>query len=404
MGAFQRLFSSPDVWTDLAASGQELLYGFALAAAVGIAAGLAIGWYPRVGYFVDPFVSFLYAVPRVALGPLLVVWLGIGLSSKVALVFLISVFPVLVNTSSGIRSLDPNLVRVAQCFGAGDLKIFRTIALPGTVPFILGGLRLAVGQSLIGVFVAELLGAQFGIGAMVENAGEQFQTDTVFAGLLIFAAAGMALTCDRARARASLRRLARLAWRNTMTLAHPRLAALLLAATCQALSAPQGAAAAEGAKLTISYSEKTVDFLPLLIANDAGYFKARGLDVTARYLPAREGVPALLAGEAQIAAIGGSDAVSAEAGGAKLKLVLTLTPTYVFQFWARPEYASGQALKGQRVGITSATGSLYAGTVLALEALGLKPSDVAITPLGSVTNVNNSLLAGSVAAAPRIPP
>jgi ABC-type nitrate/sulfonate/bicarbonate transport system permease component len=194
VGAFQRLLASPDLWADFAASGQELLYGFALAAAVGIAAGLAIGWYPRVGYFADPLVSFLYAVPRVALGPLLVVWLGIGLSSKVALVFLISVFPVLVNTSSGIRSLDPNLVRVAQCFGASDLNIFRTIALPGTVPFILGGLRLAVGQSLIGVFVAELLGAQYGVGAMVENAGQQFQTDMVFAGLLIFAAAGMGLT------------------------------------------------------------------------------------------------------------------------------------------------------------------------------------------------------------------
>jgi len=194
VGAFQRLLSSPDAWADFAASGQELLYGFALATVVGIAAGLAIGWYPRVGYLVDPLVSFLYAVPRVALGPLLVVWLGIGLSSKVALVFLISVFPVLVNTSSGIRSLDPNLVRVAQCFGASDLKIFRTIALPGTVPFILGGLRLAVGQSLIGVFVAELLGAQYGVGALVEDAGQQFQTDTVFAGLLIFAAAGMLLT------------------------------------------------------------------------------------------------------------------------------------------------------------------------------------------------------------------
>ena len=192
--AFRRLFASPDVWADFAASGQELLYGFALAAVVGIAAGLAIGWYPRVGYFVDPFVSFLYAIPRVALGPLLVVWLGIGLSSKVALVFLISVFPVLVNTSSGVRSLDANLIRVARCFGASDLKIFRTIALPGTVPFILGGLRLAVGQSLIGVFVAELLGAQFGVGALIEDAGQQFQTDTVFAGLLIFAVAGMLLT------------------------------------------------------------------------------------------------------------------------------------------------------------------------------------------------------------------
>jgi ABC-type nitrate/sulfonate/bicarbonate transport system permease component len=192
--AFQSLFSSSDIWADFAASAEELLYGLALAAAVGIAAGLGIGWYPRLGYFFDPFISFLYAVPRVALGPLLVVWLGVGLSSKVALVFLISVFPVLVNTSSGVRSLDPHLVRVARCFGASDLKIFRTIALPGSVPFILGGLRLAVGQALIGVFVAELLGAQHGIGAMIENAGQQFQTDIVFAGLLIFAVAGMLLT------------------------------------------------------------------------------------------------------------------------------------------------------------------------------------------------------------------
>ncbi len=192
--AFRTLFSSSEIWADFAASGEVLLYGLALAASVGIAAGLAIGWYPRLGYFFDPFISFLYAVPRVALGPLLVVWLGIGLSSKVALVFLISVFPVLVNTSSGVRSLDPHLVRVARCFGASDLKIFRTIALPGSVPFILGGLRLAVGQSLIGVFVAELLGAQHGVGAMIENAGQQFQTDIVFAGLLIFAATGMLLT------------------------------------------------------------------------------------------------------------------------------------------------------------------------------------------------------------------
>jgi ABC-type nitrate/sulfonate/bicarbonate transport system permease component len=194
VAAFGNVFASSDIWADFAASGLELGYGFALAAIIGVAAGLLLGWYPRVGYFFDPFINLLYAIPRVALGPLLIVWLGIGLSSKVALVFLIAVFPVLVNTSSGIRSLDPHLVRVARCFGAGDLKIFRTIALPGSVPFILGGLRLAIGQSLIGVFVAELLGAQHGIGALVQNAGEQFQTDLVFAGLLIFAVAGMLLT------------------------------------------------------------------------------------------------------------------------------------------------------------------------------------------------------------------
>jgi NitT/TauT family transport system permease protein len=194
--ALKNLFTSPesDIWADFAVSGSELFYGLGLAAVVGIAAGLLIGWYPRVGYFFDPFINLLNAIPRVALGPLLIVWLGIGLNSKVALVFLISVFPVLMNTSSGIRSLDPNLIRVARCFGANDLKIFRTIALPGSVPFILGGLRLAVGQSLIGVFVAELLGAQYGVGAMVQTAGEQFQTDLVFAGLLIFAVAGLLLT------------------------------------------------------------------------------------------------------------------------------------------------------------------------------------------------------------------
>jgi NitT/TauT family transport system permease protein len=194
IAAFRDMFSTPEIWTDFTASGQELLYGFAMAAVVGIVLGLLIGWYIRLGYLVEPFVNFLYAIPRVALGPLLIVWLGIGLNSKVALVFLTAVFPVLVNTSSGIRSLDSHLVRVARCFGANDMKIFRTIALPGSVPFILGGLRLAVGQSLIGVFVAELLGAQHGIGMIIENAGEQFQTATVFAGLIIFALAGMVLT------------------------------------------------------------------------------------------------------------------------------------------------------------------------------------------------------------------
>ena len=164
------------------------------------------------------------------------------------------------------------------------------------------------------------------------------------------------------------------------------------------------AAAAEPARLTISYSEKTADFLPLWIASDAGYFKQHGVDATVRYLPAEEGIPALISDQAQIVGIGGSDAISAEAQGTKLKLILTLTPTYVFQLWALPRYASALALKGQRVGVTSTTGSLYSGTLLALKLLGLEPSDVSLTPLGSVTNVNSSLLAGSVAAAASHPP
>jgi NitT/TauT family transport system substrate-binding protein len=140
------------------------------------------------------------------------------------------------------------------------------------------------------------------------------------------------------------------------------------------------------------------------MAEDAGYFKMRNLDVTVRYLPAQEGIPALISDQVEGVGIGGSDAASAEAQGTKLKLVLTLTPVYPFQFWVQPKYASATKLKGQRVAITSTTGSLYAGTLLALKALGLKTTDVSVTPMGAVTSVNSALLAGSVAAAASHPP
>jgi NitT/TauT family transport system substrate-binding protein len=164
------------------------------------------------------------------------------------------------------------------------------------------------------------------------------------------------------------------------------------------------AGAADAVAITISHSQKTVDFLPLWIASDAGYFKEHGVNATVTYLPAQEGMPALLSGQVQIAGNGASDAASAEAQGAKLKAVLTLTPIYTFQFWARPDHASASALKGQRIGITSTTGSLYVATLLALKELGLKPSDVMLTSLGGVVNVNSSLMAGSVAAAASHPP
>lgn len=167
----------------------------------------------------------------------------------------------------------------------------------------------------------------------------------------------------------------------------------------QGFTPSAGALAATAPQLTLSYAQKTVDFLPLLMAEDAGYFKKQKLDVTVRYLPAQEGIPALITNQVQGAGIGGADVVSAQAQGARLKLVLTLTPVYPFQFWAQPKYASAAKLKGQRVAITSTTGSLYAGTLLALKALGLKTTDVSITPMGPVTAVNSALLAGSVAAA-----
>jgi NitT/TauT family transport system substrate-binding protein len=183
----------------------------------------------------------------------------------------------------------------------------------------------------------------------------------------------------------------------------PLLAALASGALL-GFGAMPGIAAAQPTQLTISYSQKNVDNLPVLMAEDAGYFKQHNLDVTVRYLRAQEGIPALISGQVQATAIGGADAVAAEAQGTKLKLVLTLTPVYTFQFWAQPKYGSASKLKGQRVAVTSTTGSLYAGTLLALRALGLNTTDVSITPMGAVTNVNGALLAGSVAAAASHPP
>ncbi|GAB2766200.1 ABC transporter permease [Sinomonas soli] len=192
--AFVDLFSSGSIWVDLGTSAEELLLGLLIATVIGLPLGLLVGWYRRLSYALNPFINFLYATPRIALTPLLIIWLGLGNSSKVAIVFLMALFPILINAAQGVKALDQGSVRVAKCFGASDLQLFTTVALPGTVPFIAGGLRLAVGQALIGVFVAELSGADHGIGLMMSTAGQQFQTAQVFAGLFIFAFAGMSLT------------------------------------------------------------------------------------------------------------------------------------------------------------------------------------------------------------------
>jgi NitT/TauT family transport system substrate-binding protein len=184
----------------------------------------------------------------------------------------------------------------------------------------------------------------------------------------------------------------------------PIRAVTVLLAASLATGITLGGATAAPTPLTMSYSQRTIDFLPVWIASDAGYFKQQGLDVTVRYLPAQEGIPAIISGQEQIVGIGGADGASADARGADVKLILTLTPIYFFQLWAHPQYASAARLKGQRVGITSTTGSLYAATLLTLKQLGLTPQDVVLTPLGGIVNVNSSLLAGSVAAALSHPP
>jgi len=158
---------------------------------VGIPLGIATGWYRRLFYVLDPFISAFYATPRVALLPLIIIWVGIGIWSKIVVVFLGAVFPVLLNTLAAVRTTDARLLRAARSFGAGDLQVFRTIVLPGSVPFILTGLRLGAGRALVGVVVGELYAATAGVGFLIAVAGASFQTDKVLVGVLLITAAGV---------------------------------------------------------------------------------------------------------------------------------------------------------------------------------------------------------------------
>jgi len=189
-----------DEWTegrlrqDIAYSGTNFVVGVGLAIGSGVVAGVLIGWYRRFGMIVDPFVAALYSTPRVALIPLILIWFGIGMWSKVFIVFINAFFPVLINTIGGVRAIDGDLLRAARAFRASDWQIFTTVVIPGSVPFILTGVRQAVALGLIGVVVGEMFGGSEGIGYMVNYGGQTLQTDAVFLGVAIIAFAGIVLT------------------------------------------------------------------------------------------------------------------------------------------------------------------------------------------------------------------
>ena len=175
-------------------SGVEFAWGFALSVVVGIPFGIGIGWYKKMAYIFDPFINAMNATPRVALLPLIIIWLGIGILSKIGIIFIGAVFPLMINTRDGVKTTPITLVDAARSFGASQWQIFKSVVVPSTVPFVLTGLRLAVGRSLIGVFVGELYAATAGIGFMITVAGATFQTDKVFVGILIFIITGLVVT------------------------------------------------------------------------------------------------------------------------------------------------------------------------------------------------------------------
>src|SRR6266540_3965956 len=168
------LFSSGEIYNDLKISSIEFFWGYILSVVVAI-----------------PFVNAMNATPRVALLPLLIIWLGIGVLSKVGIIFLGAVFPMLINARDGVKTTPLNLINAARSFGASEWQVFKSVVFPSTLPFLLTGLRIAVGRALVGVLVGELYAATAGIGFMITVAGATFQTDKVFVGVLIFAITGM---------------------------------------------------------------------------------------------------------------------------------------------------------------------------------------------------------------------
>ena len=192
--AAARLWETGELQRHIAASFSELVYGVLLATAVGIAIGVVVGISARVRAYTEIYITALYATPLVAVTPLLILWLGIGIGSKIAVVFLTAVFPILINTIAGVRATDAQLIEVAQAFCATRAQIITRVMLPSALPFILTGIRLGIGRGIVGVVVGELFGSQAGLGYLIYTSGQTFDVASLFVGIVTLAIAGVGLT------------------------------------------------------------------------------------------------------------------------------------------------------------------------------------------------------------------
>jgi ABC-type nitrate/sulfonate/bicarbonate transport system permease component len=181
----------PRFWIDVQASVSEFLIGYLAAIGLGIPLGLAAGWYRRLQYLLDPWLNFLNALPRIALLPVIVIAFGLGIWSKVAVVFLGAFFSIIIPTVQGVRTVDRRYLDVAASLNVSRRRVFATVVAPSTVPFMVTGLRLGMGRALIGVVLGELYAATIGLGVMIDRAADSFQSDRLLFGVLLFTFAGL---------------------------------------------------------------------------------------------------------------------------------------------------------------------------------------------------------------------
>jgi NitT/TauT family transport system permease protein len=183
--AFVDLARSGKLGTALIESLQPFVAGYALAIVFGVPLGLLIGRFRVAEAALGIYVTAGYAMPLVALVPLLVLWLGLGFAVKAAVVFLMSVFPICINTWLGVTAVPKSLIEVGKSFVAPDLVILRRIVLPATLPYIMAGIRLAVGRAVVAMVIAEFFTSISGLGAIIINSANNFDTATMFVPIIV---------------------------------------------------------------------------------------------------------------------------------------------------------------------------------------------------------------------------
>ncbi|MBI4609392.1 MAG: ABC transporter permease [Candidatus Rokubacteria bacterium] len=175
----------------LATSLQRIVLGFGLGALGGISVGLAVGFWSLAEAVGNPVIAATFPIPKIALLPLLILWLGIGEASKVAVIALGVFFPMAINTFTGVRTADPLLIRAAVAFGAGHLSLIRKVILPSALPMIFAGLKLGAGTSLLLLVAAEMIAAQSGIGFLILHAQNLMETTKLMVGIVVLSCLGV---------------------------------------------------------------------------------------------------------------------------------------------------------------------------------------------------------------------
>jgi NitT/TauT family transport system permease protein len=182
--AWLRLLASGKLLSNLWMSLGTLAAGFALAVIVGVTVGVLMGRFREVEHFLDLYVNAFMSAPATAFVPVLILWLGLGVESRIAVVFLFAVFVIIVNTLTGIKHVDRTLIEMGRSFGAREHEVFLTIMLPAAMPAIMAGVRLGMGRAVKGMVTAEMLLTLTGMGGMIMQYGSAFATDALFAVIL----------------------------------------------------------------------------------------------------------------------------------------------------------------------------------------------------------------------------